>query len=154
NIHSGTDITSVEPISELVNLETLIMREVPINDNGIFLKNLTKLQRLNAIDASYETIDSNIIVKFRQKRTLQREGRPERMIYTLEAPELSKESGFYNKEFELEIAENAEENTVYYTLDGSEPTLNSSVYEEPIQIEPNDDNTLTVVRAKVLSENN
>src|SRR5699024_6356331 len=52
NIHSDTDITSVEPISELVNLETLIMREVPINDNGIFLKKLTKLQRFNAIDAS------------------------------------------------------------------------------------------------------
>src|SRR5699024_10009175 len=52
NIHSDTDITSVEPISKLVNLETLSMREVPINDNGIFLKKLTKLQRFNAIDAS------------------------------------------------------------------------------------------------------
>src|SRR5699024_3808300 len=79
---------------------------------------------------------------------------PERMLYTLEAPELSKESGFYDKEFELEIAENSEENTIYYTLDGSEPTLNSSVYEEPIHIETKDDNTMTVVRAKILSKNN
>ncbi|HLR91666.1 MAG TPA: leucine-rich repeat domain-containing protein, partial [Atopostipes sp.] len=154
NIHSDSEITSVEPISELFNLETLIMRDVPIDDQGEFLKKLTKLQKFNAIDTGFESIDPKIIVKLRQKGALQGEVRPERMLYTLEAPELSKESGFYNQGFELEIAENSEENTVYYTLDGSEPTLNSTVYEEPIQIEPNDDNTLTVVRAKVLSENN
>lgn len=154
NIHSDSEITSLEPISELVNLETLIMRDVPIDDNGEFLKKLTKLQRFNAIDTGFESIDPNIIVRLRQKGALQGEVRPKRMLYTLEAPELSKESGFYDKEFELEIAENSEENTIYYTLDGSEPTLNSPVYEEPIQIETKDDNTMTVVRAKALSENN
>lgn len=154
NIHSDSDITSLEPISHLVNLETLIMRDVPIKDNGKFLKKLTKLQRFNAIDAEFETIDPDIIVKLRQKGALQGEVRPERMLYTLEAPALSKESGFYDKGFELEISADSDENTIYYTLDGSEPTLDSSVYEEPIEIEDIDGNSLTVVRAKVLSENN
>src|SRR5699024_10135999 len=95
-----------------------------------------------------------IIVKLREKGALQGEVRPERMLYTLEAPDLSKGSGFYDEDFELEISANSDENTIYYTLDGSEPTLNSSVYEGPIEIKEIDDNSLTVVRAKALSENN
>src|SRR5699024_12843701 len=112
--------------------------DINIDDKVKFLKKITKIQKFNANDTRYESIDPKIIVKLRQKGALQGEVRPERLLYNLEAPELSKESGFYNQGFELEIAENSEENTVYYTLDGSEPPLNSSVYEEPIQIEPND----------------
>lgn len=49
------------------------------------------------------------------------------------APKLSKESGFYEKSFDLVIA--AEKGTdIYYTLDGSEPNVNSIHYEEPILI--------------------
>src|SRR5699024_224325 len=87
NIHSDTDITSVEPISELFNLETLIMRDVPIDDQGEFLKKLTKLQKFNAIDTGFESIDPKIIVKLRQKGELQEEVRPERMLYTLRSEE-------------------------------------------------------------------
>lgn len=154
NIHSVEGITSLDPISELVNLETLIMRNVSIEDDGEFLKKLTKLQRFNAIDAEFETINPNIIESLLQKGALQGEVRPVRMLHTLETPVLSRESGFYGENFDLEISTDSENGNIYYTLDGSEPTLQSEIYTEPINIEENGDNSLTVVRAKVLSENN
>jgi hypothetical protein len=42
--------------------------------------------------------------------------------------------GFYNESFKLEITA-AEGMTIYYTLDGSEPTSKSDVYKDPILIE-------------------
>src|SRR5690625_1984732 len=154
NIHSVEGITSLDPISELVNLETLIMRNVSIEDDGEFLKKLTKLQRFNAIDAEFETINPNIIESLLQKGALQGEVRPVRMLHTLETPVLSRESGFYGENFDLEISTDSENGNIYYTLDGSEPTLQSEIYTEPINIEEIGDDSLTVVRAKVLSENN
>lgn len=44
----------------------------------------------------------------------------------------SRESGFYEEAFELELA--TESGTIYYTLDGSLPDKNSIKYEEPILI--------------------
>ena len=49
------------------------------------------------------------------------------------APVLSAESGFYKESFELTIT--AEKGVdIYYTLDGSIPTLDSFLYETPITI--------------------
>lgn len=42
--------------------------------------------------------------------------------------------GFYDESFLLELTA-AEGRTIYYTLDGSEPTLDSELYQEPIKIE-------------------
>lgn len=44
----------------------------------------------------------------------------------------SKESGFYEDAFELELS--SDSGTVYYTLDGSVPNKNSIKYEKPISI--------------------
>lgn len=49
------------------------------------------------------------------------------------APVLSAESGFYAGAFELEISA-PEGAAVYYTLDGSLPTVNSQLYTEPVVI--------------------
>src|SRR5699024_7808046 len=72
---------------------------------------------------------------------------------TLDSPQLSAESGFYEAGFELEI-DTPSNNNIYYTLDGSEPTLDSAVYDGPINIEPLDENSFTVIRAKALTEDN
>lgn len=51
----------------------------------------------------------------------------------LKMPVLSVESGFYEESFELRMqAENNQ--IIYYTLDGSDPTTQSQVYTEPVKI--------------------
>ena len=154
NIHSVKGFESLEPISGLVNLETLIMRNVEMLDNGRFLRKMTNLQRLNAIDTNVDSIDPEIIEYLLARGALQGEVRPERLRHTIGAPELSKESGFYSESFELTIDNVAEDSEVYYTLDGSVPTRQSTLYTEPLIIEEVDEQSFTIVRAKVYSENN
>lgn len=64
--------------------------------------------------------------------------------YLVEAPLISAKSGNYSEFFEVEIS-SAKENTVYYTLDGSEPTRDSTVYEEPVKIDCKGTTTLKAV---------
>lgn len=65
----------------------------------------------------------------------------------LESPVFSHAPGFYSDEFELQISHPQEGVTIYYTLDGSDPTENSLVYNAPIPIqdrnsEPNSISTI------------
>ncbi|MCQ2407864.1 MAG: CotH kinase family protein [Oscillospiraceae bacterium] len=57
----------------------------------------------------------------------------EQATVTVKAPEFSKESGFYNDSFELMLTA-PEGCTVYYTLDGSDPTVSSERYNQPIRV--------------------
>ncbi len=61
-------------------------------------------------------------------------------------PTFSHHSGFYSSAFDLEL--DAGSDTIYYTLDGSEPGYGSSVYQQSIHIEDN-----AVVRARVMKQN-
>ena len=51
----------------------------------------------------------------------------------VEAPVLSRASGFYDTEFDLEI-NSSEDTIIYYTLDGSIPDEGSSLYESSIRV--------------------
>jgi len=55
--------------------------------------------------------------------------------YTLEAPTFSHQAGFYSSAFFLEISNSEPHTSIYYTLDGSEPTRDSTHYRNPILIE-------------------
>lgn len=55
-------------------------------------------------------------------------------VRSLEAPIFSHKSGFYDEKFTLTL-EAGEGETIYYTLDGSEPTEDSEIYKEGILIE-------------------
>lgn len=153
NIHSNTHLDSLEPIGGLVNLETLIMRNVEIKEAS-FLEKLTQLQNINGIDTGIEKIDDQLVEKLLKKGALQGDVRPVRMLQTLDAPEFSQESGFYEEDFLLDISSSELDQEIYYTLDGSEPDLNSNVYRESIDIQQLGDNQATVVRAKHLSPDN
>lgn len=52
----------------------------------------------------------------------------------LEMPKFSHEAGFYQEGFQLELWTEDDDITIYYTLDGSEPDVNSKVYTKPIKI--------------------
>lgn len=153
NIHSDTHLESLEPIKELVNIETLIMRNIEIKDAS-FLKKLTKLQRFNGIDTGIEKADKKIFEDLLAEGALQGEVRPIRMLHTIEAPRLSKESGFYKSALKIEMENKSPDNKIYYTLDGSEPTIKSNIYETPITIKNTDNKSATIVRSKVLTEEN
>ena len=153
NIHSNFEIDSLDPIKGLVNLETLIMQGVQIKDRD-FLKKFTKLQRLNAIDTGVEILNPEITERLLANGGLQEEVRPSYLLHTIESPTFSYDTGFYTKGFSLELTTEESTSPIYYTLDGSEPTLNSDVYTGPLSIEEQGAETATIVRAKILTEKN
>lgn len=57
----------------------------------------------------------------------------EEEIITVPAPSFSKESGFYDEAFELELTADPG-TTIYYTLDSSNPTIESMKYSQPIYV--------------------
>ena len=59
----------------------------------------------------------------------------EKSVISVDVPEpvLSNEGGFYSDEFSLSITV-PEGTTVYYTFDGSQPTVSSSMYSSPIDV--------------------
>lgn len=148
NIHSVEGIETLEPLEDLNNLETLIMRNVKTDSNE-FLKNKTKLQRLNAIDTGLTEFNNKIIIEnILNKGGLTDDVRPYRLVNTLEKPIANKESGFYKEAFEVTVDTKGD---TYYTLDGSEPTLKSNKYEEPIQIDEKDIYSSTVLKLKTFN---
>ncbi|MFP4697857.1 MAG: CotH kinase family protein [Eubacteriales bacterium] len=53
--------------------------------------------------------------------------------FPINPPKFSKNSGFYKEPFSLELISDKNE-SIYYTLDGSEPTKDDILYTEPIEI--------------------
>ena len=65
--------------------------------------------------------------------------------------EASHESGFYNEDIDVKLNGGFLGSKIYYTLDGSEPTLDSKVYNAPIHISDATDNPNTISNRKDLS---
>lgn len=57
----------------------------------------------------------------------------EQILEKIQAPNFSVESGFYDDEFELELKVSSD-SKIYYTLDGSEPSEDSILYDKPILV--------------------
>jgi hypothetical protein len=66
-----------------------------------------------------------------------------------EIPLYSHDRGFYDTPFSLELTPSNPQDNIYYTLDGSEPTINSNLYSDPIAI-----NQTTTLRTKVFRVEN
>lgn len=54
-------------------------------------------------------------------------------------------SGFYPDSFYITLSSKERSSKIYYTLDGTEPTLNSLCYSAPILIRPSDDTPLSSI---------
>jgi hypothetical protein len=66
----------------------------------------------------------------------------------LDPPILSHAGGFYTDGFQLELTTGQPGTTIYYTLDGSEPTTSSAVYSGPITVDSRtgDPNVFSTIR--------
>jgi hypothetical protein len=62
------------------------------------------------------------------------------------SPSFSHKRGFYNSGFNLTLTAENSADKIHYTIDGAEPTLNSSLYSSPINI-----NKTTVLRIRVFN---
>lgn len=65
--------------------------------------------------------------------------------YICELPKVSKETGTYTEETEIEFSGLSEGTEVYYTLDGSVPNRDSMKYTEPIKLEEEETYTLKYI---------
>jgi hypothetical protein len=189
NLHSNENLEEILPLSGLVNLDTLIMRNVPVGDQLSVIGGMARLQRLNIRNCSVS--DFSAIFELMAGGALQ--DRPEENViayldflendipddpshlrgfrpyweniqikYPIELndsilppPDFSVVGGFYDEEIFLELHTNQINVSIYYTLDGSIPSINSKIYERPIHIkrdEVDQDGLMaaTVVRARLL----
>lgn len=68
----------------------------------------------------------------------------------------SKEDGFYTESIQVKLKLNLAfppSAKIYYTLDGSEPTVNSKKYEEPIALDAGEEINITTIRAVAAYKN-
>ncbi len=59
---------------------------------------------------------------------------PTTLDKSVPSPQFSKDSGFYNTEFDLELTSSDPNAKIYYTLDGSDPNPASNLYTGPINM--------------------
>ena len=71
---------------------------------------------------------------------------PEETDDTTEAPKASRQEGNYTSNQTVKLTSNTPDATIYYTLDGSEPTVQNGIkYDAPIKIEGKAGESVTVV---------
>ncbi|MEM7384414.1 MAG: lamin tail domain-containing protein [Verrucomicrobiota bacterium] len=68
-------------------------------------------------------------------------------------PKFDPPGGFHTGNVEVTLFSNTEEATIRYTVDGTDPTLTNGIdYEGPISVEPIDEQTGTVIRARAFKD--
>lgn len=141
-------IESLAGIEQLTLLERLNVRENLINDLQP-LKSLPQLIDLNLRDNRIEYIDSLAQLELSERLYLSgnaiKDYQPlkEKMVtiadydFEIPIPEVyfKTQTGVYEEPFELWLA-TEEHHQIYYTLDGSNPTVKSHKYDSPIIVSP------------------
>ncbi|MCD8365537.1 MAG: chitobiase/beta-hexosaminidase C-terminal domain-containing protein [Clostridiales bacterium] len=67
--------------------------------------------------------------------------------YVIPTPQIEVESGSYSEYFTVKISAEKKTLSIYYTLDGSTPTPEDTLYEEPVEISEQGTITLTAICA-------
>jgi hypothetical protein len=170
NLHSNPRIQDIQALEQLTKLKHLILRNVPVNDQAEILASLTRLRSLNLRNTGITSLDflSNLFAQGALQDNLKKKVsalvdirdnqipvgvsdsfasiRPyweniairEPLILpfyaALEKPVASHPSGFYENEISVSIAHPDKNVVLYYTLDGSEPDINSSIYSGAIEL--------------------
>ncbi|HNR02429.1 MAG TPA: CotH kinase family protein [Anaerolineaceae bacterium] len=162
NLHSNYGISDISPLANMKQLRTLILRNIPVEEQVYLLTEFIHLQHLNLRNCGINTIHP-LIMLF-EKNALQnhqQEGTHAylnilenpllnvddnsyqglrhywfnityRYPYTIHSeksevsgPIFSHKSGFYSQGFRLSLTAEDEGARIFYTLDGSEPSVSA-----------------------------
>jgi len=147
----------VFPDVEIKSGETLLLYatgENKVTEEGIFLNfRLSENEQLSLFNAEGKVVDSVVVPELKENTSYARkmdisqewveanptplysnaEAAPLQTV-TVEEPIFSLQGGFYNGEQVLELSVEDPGTSIFYTLDGSEPTAESYCYIEPITI--------------------
>lgn len=154
----SNDIKSTLPVLQLQPGEYVLLfatGEECVTEEGIFLNfKLSQNEQIYLYDSNDRLIDSVRVPDLVQNTSYARvvdgsinwdQGVPTPTVSNngtlfvqrkeIENPRFSVESGFYSEGIYLELFTDEDNLDIYYTLDGSEPSVNSMLYIEPIYIE-------------------
>ena len=150
---SGTDFVSGGEKTEwVITLETAGESAMVPGYNGFYITNATTTNRGFALNnnhnyGAYATSNNNGSgYNFYLDFFVKTEG-GEPPVPTVATPTFTPESGTYYEEQSVSIACATEGATIYYTLDGSDPSENSLVYSAPLDI-----NQTTTIKAIAMKE--
>ncbi len=150
---SGTDFVSGGEKTEwVITLETAGESAMVPGYNGFYITNATTTNRGFALNnnhnyGAYATSNNNGSgYNFYLDFFVKTEG-GEPPVPTVATPTFTPEAGTYYEEQSVSIACATEGATIYYTLDGSDPSENSLVYSAPLDI-----NQTTTIKAIAMKE--
>ena len=150
---SGTDFVSDGEKTEwVITLETAGESAMVPGYNGFYITNATTTNRGFALNnnhnyGAYATSNNNGSgYNFYLDFFVKTEG-GEPPVPTVATPTFTPEAGTYYEEQSVSIACATEGATIYYTLDGSDPSENSLVYSAPLDI-----NQTTTIKAIAMKE--
>lgn len=120
----GNQIKSIDALAGLANL-------IDLNARNNQIKDVTPILELPLTERLY--LDGNGIKDFNLLTEVAMRSAEIDFEMGMAPPVLSKESGYYPDPFRLEM-EAGEGEKIYYTIDGSEPDVQSNVYGGPVEI--------------------
>jgi hypothetical protein len=138
----------IDALAALTKLQTLNLRHTGITSiaflSDLFVQGALQDDPKHAVAAALDIRDNPIsavegdiyasIRPFWQSITFA-EPRNLSFYAALDAPNVSQPSGFYAAGFALSITHSDQNAVIYYTMDGSEPTLRAARYSSPIMID-------------------
>lgn len=175
NLGGNSRIQSISALANLSSLSSLNLRNINIGNQVTLLSHFTKLSSLNIrnTNVSDVSIIASLITSgaLRDHLDIRDNPIPRQpgdgyallrpawqhialrapfslpVFNTLPAPSFSHPGGFYKEPFYLSFSTSVSEAAIHYTMDGSEPTLDSPIYTQPILISNHTDqpNSLSAI---------
>ncbi|MBQ9609650.1 MAG: InlB B-repeat-containing protein [Lachnospiraceae bacterium] len=126
---ASSNDNSIAPFGLSTEAETIILT-APINENSYVIDRLSYTDLDSDVSYGRLADDENILMYFDEMTPFEANTLEKALVVV---PTFSHEAGFYEEEFGLTLRA-ADGCDIYYTLDGSTPTIESTKYVDPIII--------------------
>jgi len=143
----GNDVSDISPLSSLNNLESLNLRANRVADISTLaelMSHSTLQDDLRSDRQAHVDIHDNPIPRLPSdgyasirpfwEHISDRVPFTLPVLNTLDAPSFSHIGGLYEVDFELTLSSQDPQAAIHYTLDGSEPTQDSPLYNQPLRV--------------------